>query len=693
MVRHLDVLKDFDHLYQEAWTAWNPYVTESQTDLDFFLGNQLSAGTKNALFQEGRYGLVFNRIKRVVNMLTGYQRKHRLSSVITPIETSDQESADQLSQLLLYVLQYGNGYQYISDCFGGALKTGINLMSMWMDYTDDPINGDIRFGRESFKSFLLDPYFTKLDFSDCGYILRRKYLSEAQTIALLPKYRKEIEDLSKFGWDRDDKFNWLPYQRLYNGQPMMAYNEVWKQGWKAIDVLVDTETGEYIDWEDGEQERFNELKLIYPQLELIKRQKPFVKRQIIVNGEFIEEEEDPDGLPEYPFVPFVATFEPESDNWALKLQSMVRPLRDPQIEANTRRNQMLDIIRSQLNSGYIATEGSVVNKESLFQTGQGRVIWRSADAPPGSIEKIAPAQIPPSMFQLQELFDRDILEIAGINEAAMGQADSAQESGVLALLRQGASLINCQDVLDNMRYSQKLLSQKCLKLIQTWTPSKVERIINQKPTEQFYNKKFSKYDCVIQEGILTDTQRQMFFRQLIDLKQLGEPIPPLMLTKAAPLQGKTELIKEMEIFQKQQQEAAQEQQKTQEQLLQSQSDLAKSQSINNIASAKERFTRAVANMGLEDERASSAVEDRAQASLARAKAVRELQEMDDDRIFRYLAIVQAMEESSKRKEDEIKEDDVRLSAVAEQASPVPQAPPLQDVMGNLNPLEVPNGKI
>jgi len=556
-VRQNNISKDFDCYYGEANSAWAPFTNEAQIDLDFFLGNQWSGNAKSALAKEGRSALVFNRIRRVINMVTGYQRKHRLSSIITPVESSDQETADQLSQLLLYVMQYGNGYQTISDCFGGALKTGFNLMSIWMDYTNDPINGDICFGRESFKNFLVDPYFSRLDFSDCNYILKRKYLSEDQTISLVPKYKKEIQDLSKYGWDRDDKFTWLPYQRIYNGQPMMAYNEVWKQGWKASDVLVDMDTGEFIDWEKGTDEKFAELKYLYPQLEIIKKQKPFVTRQVIINGEFIEETDDPDGLNEYPFVPFVATFEPECNDWSLKCQSLVRPMRDPQKEANTRRSVMVDMFNSQLNSGYIATEGSVINKSSLFQSGQGKVIWRSKDAQPGSIEKIPPAQIPPSMFQLQELFDRDIMEIAGINDAAMGVSDNAQESGVLALLRQGAGLVNLQDLFDNLRFSQKMISNKATKLIQSFTPSKVERIIKQKPTAEFKNKEFTKYDCIVQEGVLTDTQRQMFFRQLIDLKQLGEPIPPLMLTKAAPLQGKSELVKEMEIFQKQQAEAAQ----------------------------------------------------------------------------------------------------------------------------------------
>lgn len=693
MVRQHDVCKDFDEYYNESFRAWDPFIQEAQTDLDFFLGNQYTSAARAALNSEGRSALVFNRIQRIINMLTGYQRKHRLSSVVSPIEASDQKTADQLSQLLLYVMQSGSGYQTLSDCFGGALKTGINLMSVWMDYTDDPVNGDIRFGRESFKNFLCSPHFTKLDFSDNEYILRRKYLSEDQTIALVPKHKREIKDLAKHGWERDQMFTWLPYQRIWNGQNMLAYNELWTQGWKASDVLVDTETGEFIDWDKGSKEKFEELQLIYPQLELIKKQRPFVNRKIIINGEFIEEEDNPDSLNEYPFVPVVAIFEPESDNWGLRIQSKVRALRDPQIEANTRRNQMVDIIRSQTNTGWIAREGSVVNKESLFQSGQGKVVWKKEDSQPGDLERLQPAQIPPSMFQLTQLYDQDLMEIAGVNDAAFGQSDNPQESGILAIMRQGAALVNNQDLFDNLRFSQKMISGKVLKLIQTWTPSKVERIIRQKPTEEFYSKNFSKYDCVVQEGLLTDTQRQLFFRQLVDLKNLGEPIPPMVLTKAAPLQGKSELIAEIEAYQKQQQQAAQKQEQEQEQFKQSQADYNKAKSISELATAKERFTRSVANLGLEDERASSAVEDRANATLLRTKAMKEIQSMDDDRLFRYLGFIQAMEANSKQKEDQIKQDDVQLADIAEQSSMPEQVTPLQSAMGNINPMEVLNGQI
>ena len=154
-----NIIQEFDNLYTDAYYAWNSFYPEAETDLRFFLGDQWNEKEKRQLFQEGRNAFVFNRVRRNINMITGYQRKHRLSSVVTPIENSDQKTADQLSQLLLHVMNYGDGYRIISDCFGGALKTGWNLMNVWMDYREDPINGDIKFGREPYNGFIVDPYF------------------------------------------------------------------------------------------------------------------------------------------------------------------------------------------------------------------------------------------------------------------------------------------------------------------------------------------------------------------------------------------------------------------------------------------------------------------------------------------------------------------------------------------------------
>jgi hypothetical protein len=664
-----EIVREYDEHYQESYYAWNPFYPLADRDLRYYLGEQWDEKERQKLFSEGRNALSFNYIRRNINLLTGYQRKHRLSSVVIPVENSDQKSADQFSKLLLHTMNAGDGYKFISEGFGGALKTGFNLLTIWMDYRDDPINGDIRFGREPYNGFITDPYFTQLDFSDCSYVIKRKYLSPKQTASLLPGREKEVMELSKFGWSRDDKFTWLPYQTQPNGQDFMAFNEFYKQGWENVSALVDEETGEFTEWE-GDAEGLRYFLQTYPQLKEVKRPKKYIERHIIVNDQLMLTEKNQFGLNEYPFVPMVAIFEPESEFWGLKMQSLVRCQVDPQKEANRRRSQMIDILDSNINSGWLAKKDSVVNPRSLFQTSQGKVIWKEQNAEPGDIERIQPAQLPQGMFELQRQFDQDIMNIAGVNDAAFGQTENAQESGLMMMLRQGASIVNLQDIIDNLRYAQKLISKKALKLIQTWTPAKIKRIINEDPTDQFYSKEFIKYDVEVQEGVLTDTQRQLYFRQLTDLYQLtGGPqssvVTPDMLAKAAPLQGKSEFNEQVEQNVKAQQQQAQQQQQIQQQILNSQLELNKANSIKNIASAKEDITRGIANMGLQEERNSEAIQNRAQASLDRARTMKELEAMDDDKLMKYMKIVQMMDAVNKVKEEENKAEDVAITAASE----------------------------
>ena len=555
------IVQSYDEYYNEAYYAWSPFYPLAERDLRFYLGDQWDEKEKQLLFTEGRNQFVFNRIRRNINLIGGYQRKHRLSSVVVPVENSDQATADLRTELLLYAFQHADAYHVISDCFSGALKTGFNLATLWLDYREDPINGDLRIGREPFNGFITDPYFTQLDWSDCSYVIRRKYLSPEQAASLLPGQEKEVYALHKMGWSRDDKFTWLPYQRQPNGQDLIAFNEFFEQKWKKVPMLVDQETGEFTQWE-GKEDVLKEFVKLYPQLKVVQRPTRYIEQHIILNDQYMRTEINPFDLDEYPFAPFVGIWEPESDLWGLKMQSLIRCMLDPQREANRRRSQMIDILDSQINSGWIAEEDAVINPRSLFQASQGKTIWKKKDAAPGSIEKIPPAQIPPSMFQLQELFDRDMMEIVGANDAAFGVMENPQESGVAMMLRQGATVINLQDIFDNLRFSQKSLSKKALKIMQKWTPEKIQRITNKIPTGAFYDPESTKYDVAVQEGLLTDTQRQMYFRQLVDLRQLGVPVSGKMLAEAAPIQGKTEFIKQIEQEEQAAAQAAQEQTKT-----------------------------------------------------------------------------------------------------------------------------------
>jgi len=393
----------------------------------------------------------------------------------------------------------------------------------------------------------------------------------------------------------------------------------------------------------------------YPQLKMTYKQKKKVECHIIINDVYFKTIEDQYGLDEYPFVPFVGVFESECELWDLKLQSLVRCMVDPQMESNKRISQMTDLVESQINSGWIADEESVINPRSLFQSGQGKVIWRDRDAKPGALERIQPAQIPPSMFQLQELYAKSMGEILGVNDAAFGVPESGNETGVMMMLRQGAAITNLQGLFDNLRYSQKQLAKKVLKLIQTWTPEKVEKILGRKPSEQFYSKEFINFDIAVTEGPLTDTQKQTFFRQLVDVYTLSggpgvSPITPKMLVENAPLQSKGTILKQIEQNEQAQQQAQQQAAQMQMQMQAKQVEAidatiqnTKASSIEKLAGASERRSRTQSDLALATERISESEQNRAQAALDRAKTMVEISQLSDERIYKVWEFVNMLE--------------------------------------------------
>ena len=640
---HQDIIKDFGESYERAYQLWNTYYAEAYKDLSFYLGNQWSLEELSYLNNSRRSSFTYNKIRRVINLIQGYQRKNRLSTIISPVENSSEQTADIFTDVIQHTMQRADGYQAISDAFKGALTTGLSFISPWVDYRDDPVSGDIKYHHDEWNAVILDPFFTKLDLSDCGFVSRRKYLSRTEIISLLPDKEDIINGLS-YG-ARDDKFTYMPYARQWGMQKLLNYTEYWRRKWEIRDVLVDMETGETHEWK-GDKKRLELFKRLHPALQLIRKPMPTVELGIIVEGELLYYGKDPWGLDDYPFVPFVAVFEPSYDLYTWKIQSLVRLLRDSQSELNKRRSKMVDLLDSQLNSGWIAKTGAVTNNASLFKTGQGQVIFLKPEAQMTDIQRIEPARIDPSNFQLENEFDRDLIELVGTNAEMFGMADSdkVETAAILSKMRQSAGLINLQDLFDNLRQSQKILGQKTMKLIQAnYTPEKIALITKKEITPEFYSGQFTKYDVAVEEGVLTDTQKQEQFIQLMALKQVGMPVPDSMVISNSNLHGKQEL---MDYLDNQAQAAAQQAEMQAKLAMQNQAvvtESLESKAKSDRALAAERLNKVGLDAALSAERIARAEEDRTAGVLNLLKAVKELDGINIDNLRNKLQLLKELE--------------------------------------------------
>src|SRR5690606_4869328 len=283
--KHKDIIARMEAFYAEAITINQSFWGEADTDTRFMEGDQtLWNDIYGNLPANRRKQFNFNRIRRVVNMIGGYQRKNRKSMIAVPVENADEETADQFTKTLLWASNQESILETISESFHGALVTGMNLLQVWVDYRSDPISGNIRVDNCSYNQFLIDPYFTKPDLSDCSAVWKRSFLSKRDCISLLPDHAQEIAGLwgNDSGTGRDGKFQVAPQCYAYAYKNLLTYDEFYDRDYRMQKMLVDTQTGETMEWRNTDEDRLKQFIQAYPTVTVIDQEIPTVRMAIVV---------------------------------------------------------------------------------------------------------------------------------------------------------------------------------------------------------------------------------------------------------------------------------------------------------------------------------------------------------------------------------------------------------------------------
>lgn len=651
--------------YAQSITINQSFWSEANIDTRFRAGDQtLWNDIYGNLPAFRRRVFNFNRIRRVCNMITGYQRRNRKSTVIIPIENSDEKTADQFTKVVHWAMEKDNVLSTLSEGFDGAVTTGMNLLSVWMDYRSDPVNGDIKVDNVSYNGYLIDPFFRKHDLSDCNYVWTRKWLTKTQIKSLLPERKTEIDSLFGRG-NRDGKFQYMPESYGYSQGDLLTYDEYWYRDYRTQKLIVDVQTGETLEWK-GTNEVLAEFLKVNPTLTTVENTIQTCKLAIVVQGVVMYHGPNPLGIDPYPFVPVLGYYEPQMPEFPWRIQGVVRGLRDAQYLYNRRKVIELDILESQVNSGWKYKEDALVNPRDIFLQGQGRGIAVKSTAAMSDVERIEAPGVPGSMIELSKILGEEISQISGVNEELLGSATD-ESAGILSMLRQGAGLTTLQVLFDQLDYSQKLLGKLFTDLIQSnFSPGKIQRIVNEKPALQFYSKAFGKYDAAVEEGLNTTTQKQLQFAQLLELRGLGIPVPTKVLLEASTLQNKQQLI---EAITQEEQQSSQIQQQQLE--IAMEGEKAKIQDLQSKAEANsglglERASRVQENRALAIERLAESEKDRQLGTLHYVKALKELETMDIGQIEQLLRLADFLKgrESPEQSEEELSVSTPSIEEVA-----------------------------
>ena len=648
-----EIITRMRDIWYQASSIQQNYWVEADIDARFVAGDQqlLNRVLGGFATPQSRQ-FTFNLCQRIINMVGGHQRRNRKVTLCNPLESSSQEGSDEMADVLMWAHNKANAYHILSDAFqNGALVTGMNLLNVWLDYGDDPISGDLRIENFAYNSFIMDPFFRQKDLSDCSYIWTRKWVTKDQAKMLLPGREKEIDNLSTSGI-RDNKFYFMPENYNYAAKNLVPYDEFHYLDERKQTVVVDIDTEECIDW-TGSKEDLEKYLSSFDNLRISQVIKPTVKLAIVLNDHVFYDGPNLLGIDRFPFAPVFGFYYPDIPVYSLRIQGIIRSIRDAQYLYNRRKVLELDLLESSINSGLKIKEDALVDPNDAFLSGQGRALFLKKTASMDDVQQIIPPQVPPSMMQLSQELASLIQQISGVNEELLGSAED-DKAGVLSMLRQGAGLTTLQQFFDNLDQSQKLLGQIFAEGIQkNFTVGKVQRIIGRQPTMQFYSKAFGKYDISVELGELTESQRQLQFQQLLNLREMGLPVPPSILLDASTLQRKGDLIKAIE--QQEQQVSQQQQQQAQAELAKLQAEIRnlEAQADANTGLGIERASRLEENRELAIERRAKAILELNEASLDQVRAAKELDGMDLDAIQRLLAIVEQVKGTQEKEASEL----------------------------------------
>jgi len=636
-----DVKKMRESAYQSAYPACSVFWQQATLDKRMKSGDQ---AFNNMIYGDNTYNnskrFFFNLIRKHVNMICGYQRRNRKSTVAMPVHQND-DLADEFNAVMKFCEEKDGFQEYFSQAFEGAVDVGMSLLHMYMDYSQDPVSGDILTENIAFNNFLIDPYWRKMDLSDCRFIWLRKWASKEEAMSLLPQAADKISKMRPPG-TTDGKF---PYQAELlnkNTNDLYPIDYFYYRDTREVDSLVDPYTQETVIWEETAEDEAGDILEIMKMQPWLKRKKvsiPTVKLCITIGETEIYQGPNLLGIDEYPFVPLVSYYDPDLPSYVWRCQGVIRNVRDAQFLFNLRKVIELDILQSQVTSGWIYPVDLLTDPKALRQSGQGYIIPIKAGRSPDEMKRIEPPVVPQSMIELSERLSKDITDIIGATEELMG-VETGDQSGVVTMARQAAGLTSFQGIFDKADFSQRLYGKIRFKTVRKkFTTNKIRSILGHSPNPLFFRAATLKYNIAVEEGSYSTTQRQTELQQLLYFKNIGiEGLDDRIIDVAFITNKKA--LKESIAQQKQGQEQAQQMQaQMQQQREVAEIEEIKAASQEKIAGAQERLSRI-------EENAADAEHKRTAAELDLVRAMMGLEQMDLETIEKNYNVAQNIRNAS-----------------------------------------------
>lgn len=583
------MLTKFKKHFAEAVESGQKWRDEAKEDLGFYTGReQWRSDDKRNLEDHQRPAITVNRIKPLLNLLSGYQRLNRYDIEFLPRTNDDVQLADVRKGVTKYIMDRSQYDNEESDAFFDAAVMGIGWLEVGYKFDWSAMDGDAFIRRVAPFNIYIDPESRDKYFRDMQFVVRARWVSKEELAKTYPEHKEEIEAQTAVYLSEEEEYK---NQKLWwqKETEKIRLAEYWyKKTVKKKLFLLNT----------GETVFEVTPEMIAMQMVVQVTEAPVTEIWLMsfFDNVVLEHIESPYEHGEFPFVPVLAYYQGDDDIPA----GVVRDLKDPQREINKRRSQELHILNTQCNGGWIVEEGAMTpEQESNLRSNAstpGAIIKTANGAlRGGSMQRLEPQGLPAGAINATQEAMAELPQISGINEALMGTDISNQSSGRAIELKQKQAITHIASLFDNLRYAKKriaflLWGKRGAKGIvpQFYTDEKTYRIVGpnghydfitvNQQQQQFDAEKMQviqttlndlsqgEFDIVVSDTPATTTQRTAQFWSLVDacskLGINGNMVLDILLDLSDVAQ-KDEIKKRLQQEQQQQAQAAQQQQQVQ----------------------------------------------------------------------------------------------------------------------------------
>lgn len=186
-------------------------IAESRTALQYYHGNQLTKEQRDILNARGQPEIIFNRIGRFVNRVTGVLEKLRGDPKAFGRYEDDAHGAELATQCIRYAVDQSRWPPQETEAIRKGACAGIVISEIGL-VQGDKGDLDIDVAAVDPTTFFYDPRSLKLDFSDCRFMGVSKLMTQDELEDIFPGKWEEamgtIDDTGQTLFDQDRYFLW-----------------------------------------------------------------------------------------------------------------------------------------------------------------------------------------------------------------------------------------------------------------------------------------------------------------------------------------------------------------------------------------------------------------------------------------------------------------------------------------------------